>query len=88
MDQVATVKFVEIRYTAIAQLKGVVKLFQGESAVCLKIPKGMVQVEKKVFILRHFRKYNFTNMMYFRKRSYDCPIGQDAVGIFGLNYEL
>jgi hypothetical protein len=48
----------------------------------------MIQVEKKVFILRHFRKYNFTNMMYFRKRSYDCPIGQDAVGIFGLNYEL
>jgi hypothetical protein len=45
------VKFVEIRDAAIAEPEGVVKLFQGKSAVRLKIPQGMIQVEEKVFIL-------------------------------------
>src|ERR1700728_5287543 len=39
--QVAAVEFVKIRYPAIAELQGMVKLFQGESAIRLKIPKGM-----------------------------------------------
>jgi hypothetical protein len=51
VDQVAAVKFVKIRYAAFPEFQGLVKLFQGESAVRLKIPKRMVQVEKKVFIL-------------------------------------
>jgi hypothetical protein len=88
VDQVAAVKLVKIPDAAIAELQGDIKLLQGDSAIRLKIPKGMVQVEKKVAILHHFRKYTFTNMMYFRKRFYDGPIGQDAVGIFGLKYEL
>ena len=44
-------KFVEICYAPIFKLKGVEKFLQGLAAVRFKIPKSVVQVEKKVFIL-------------------------------------
>ena len=51
--QVCFVKVLERTYTQSAQFVLIVKLLQSFAGVCFKVPKGMVQVKKQVFIVFH-----------------------------------
>ena len=51
VHEVAAMEFIEVGHTFICQPEGMEQFFEGLAAVGFKIPKGMVQVEEKVFIL-------------------------------------